>query len=351
MGAMRVLLLCTVIATAGPVPPDPARSGPRPLLILVDSGSGLSEDLQTALRAALQREVQRSLSHHSVEPPALSLDELTLALNCDSVDEGCLRKIAENLNADSVLLAHGTDARHEVRLSWAQLRPTREFRSTGIRRLDNAATVSAVCAAARQLLGIIRPTRLAVHSEPPGAGVELDGATMGTAPLSLNDLREGKHLLRLTLGGHHPNELEVELAAGESTEVRVTMTATPATLQPQGTPATAVPAAAESIRGRLRWPLMAIGVMGGAVATVMGLAGLGLTLGGAGSWTAYWSIVRLHETNPQLVLRYNLTQPVAFAAGILSYALFFPGLGLLGLGIAGGAAGALLVLLPFFLFQ
>ncbi len=56
---------------------------------------------------------------------------------------------------------------------------------------------------------------LTVTSQPSAAMVRLDGAAMGSTPLSLSGLRAGRHVLSLHLAGYDPVEQAVDLVPGE----------------------------------------------------------------------------------------------------------------------------------------
>lgn len=64
---------------------------------------------------------------------------------------------------------------------------------------------------------IPKPAGLKVDSYPPGASVFLNDEFRGTTPLQLSNLREGKHVLRLTLFRHRSWQQEVEVREGTNT--------------------------------------------------------------------------------------------------------------------------------------
>jgi hypothetical protein len=214
----------------------------RPLLVLVDAGPAFPADLRTQLPAALLQEVERSLNFRWVDPPAINVDELALALNCKGMDDACLRRAGENLKVDAVLLvAASSGARKEVVLSLVYVKAGKT-RVQGVPVTETAATMTEIRSAVRGLLGPLKPTRLAVVTEPAGASVSLDGKTVGNTPFSVNDLPEGSHQVAVSLPGFQAQSTPVQVVVGESAEVRLT-------LQPQAAaapkaPPTATPAPA-----------------------------------------------------------------------------------------------------------
>jgi serine/threonine-protein kinase len=61
------------------------------------------------------------------------------------------------------------------------------------------------------------PEGLRIETRPPAASVWMDGRAAGETPLSIKDLRPGKHEVRLSLEGHAPAELTFEVPPGMST--------------------------------------------------------------------------------------------------------------------------------------
>jgi len=61
---------------------------------------------------------------------------------------------------------------------------------------------------------------LAVTSEPPGAEVVLDGASVGRAPLEGLAVPVGEHLVELDLAWHAPWARKIEVADDEQVAIR-----------------------------------------------------------------------------------------------------------------------------------
>lgn len=217
-----------LLALSTPGAAAPAQ--PRPVVVLLDSSAAMPADLRAQLLPALQAEVERSAGYKWTEPPPVSVDELALALNCDGMDDGCLRRAGDNLKTDAVLLVSvGSGGRKEVTLSLVHVRPPRPSKVLSVGVTDTASTVTEVRAAARGLLGPVRPTRLVVLTAPPGALVTVDGRTVGKSPATLADVTDGAHTVEVTLKGYQPQETQVQAPAGQSTEVRLTLVEEPPT--------------------------------------------------------------------------------------------------------------------------
>lgn len=71
---------------------------------------------------------------------------------------------------------------------------------------------------------------LSVESDPPGAAVVLNGATVGTTPCVLERVPSGPKRLELNLAGYRAHRQELELSVGSSNRVAARLTAIPATL-------------------------------------------------------------------------------------------------------------------------
>jgi hypothetical protein len=69
-----------------------------------------------------------------------------------------------------------------------------------------------------------------VESDPPGAAILLNGATVGNTPCVIERVPSGKKQLELNLAGYRPHRQELELAIGSSNRVSVPLTAIPGAL-------------------------------------------------------------------------------------------------------------------------
>lgn len=88
--------------------------------------------------------------------------------------------------------------------------------STTVQLTDGAeATITATLPAERGTL--------IINSTPSGAEVSLDGAVAGITPVTLINVLPGGHNLTITLGGYTPVQQQVEVAAGVTTPVTVTL--------------------------------------------------------------------------------------------------------------------------------
>lgn len=224
------LLLALGLVAAAPKPatstasPGASGAAARPLVVLMDVGAAMSSEFRSSLLVALKREVERSQGFRWLEPPAISLDELSLALNCTGVDEACLRRAGENLKAEAVLLVSvGKAPRKELSVMLVTVTPVKPARTVGVPLTETATTLNDLRGALRTLLGPVKPTRLAVVTDPAGADVEVDGKAAGRTPFVVNDLPEGRHTVAVSLAGFTSQASEVDLQGGQSQEVRVTL--------------------------------------------------------------------------------------------------------------------------------
>ena len=100
-----------------------------------------------------------------------------------------------------------------------------------------ATTAKAVIAAAAFAFGGCEPAgpplppagpnaiEVTVSSQPPGATVVVDGASLGTSPAKVK-LNPGPHRARASMSGYYPPpELKFQVGASEPREVTVTLVA------------------------------------------------------------------------------------------------------------------------------
>ncbi len=72
------------------------------------------------------------------------------------------------------------------------------------------------------------PPVLVISSVPPGASITIDGKSSGTAPVTVQGLSAGDHLLEATLEGHQPASRTVPLPKpGERLMIELALTPTP----------------------------------------------------------------------------------------------------------------------------
>ncbi|MEW5851104.1 MAG: PEGA domain-containing protein [Myxococcota bacterium] len=347
---MVALLCAAALMLPMAKPANPAPSG-RSVILLVDSSPLLTPELRSPLQAGLRTEVERSANYRWVEPPAISLDELALALNCSGMDDVCIRKAGDTLKADAVILAAASSTpRKEVVLTLVHLKPQKPTRMAAVPLQEPDSTVGAARQALRALLGPVKPTRLVVLTTPPGAVVQLDGEHKGASPLTLNDIPEGAHRITVSKAGLEPQTVDVNIPVGESTEVKVTLSSVPgaapaATVGAQATPTEAAPEEQEE-GGGMRYAVTgtgAVGAGGGLLSLVVAAAALA-SASAVVAFSAYLFTVNQTEGPRNVVgpIRANQTQIVVFqiVSGVL-----FAGAATFGLagavGVLAGVAVAL----------
>jgi hypothetical protein len=64
---------------------------------------------------------------------------------------------------------------------------------------------------------------LKVTTVPAGAAVDLDGISVGQTPLTMTDVRAGKHTVKLTKAGFRTEGREIEITAGETLSLEVAL--------------------------------------------------------------------------------------------------------------------------------
>jgi hypothetical protein len=325
--------------TPAPATPARAESAARALVGLVASSPTRPDELRAPLVESLKAEVERSLHYRWLEPPALALDELALALNCSGMDDVCIRKLGATVKADALVLAAGTASpRKEVVLTLVQLKPQKPTRMAGVPIQDGAATVAAARRALRALLGPVKPTRLVVMTKPTGAAVQIDGAGSSRAPATFNDMAPGPHQVSVAMKGFEPQALSVEVTAGNSTEVRLALVPrrAPAVVSAAGA-GIGAPRRGEGDPGRA-WTFFASrGTLAvGVVIAAFGAVGLvpAVLLMPSGE-LAFQAMRAWNNADPATALAFGVNQHNAFLARERRLPLFFSGV----------AVGSLAVLL------
>lgn len=355
MSALLVALLLSAAPAEKPAASPPAEAA-RSVVVLSDLGMGPAAPIARELNDAVNQEVRRSLSYAWRDPPAISVDELLLALNCTTMDEACLKRAAENLKTDAIVFvfARTTPQGSEVVLTLVHSKPPRPAKSQAVTMKDPATTQAELRQAARALLGPVKPTRLSVSSTPAAAEVLMDGKPVGVTPLALNDIPEGQHALVLRLAGYQERSVNVNLGAGESQELNVALVAG------TGPSAVAATGTGDAPESPMRKPLLATGGVALALGGVVMATALLLMLGGASSWATYFAVGLLNPgflVNGQKIGGQNFvgpcvgnfcftTAPVFFVSGVLAYALFFPGLAAAVLGALVLAVGGVIAAVP-----
>lgn len=344
------------LVAAAPAPASSARG-----LVLMDASSSLAGPAQASLRDSLRGEIERSIDFRWVDPPAISLDELAIALNCDGMDDVCIRKAGAAINADAALLVRTAPApRQELVFMLVQLNPPRPTRMAAVPVRDGAPVLADARRAVRSLLGPAKSARLVVVTQPAGAALEMDGEPRGASPANLDDIAPGQHRVTASKDGFLAQSVDVALQAGETRALEITLpaaapvpqaataTASPPAPAPAPTPAPLSPEPAGRPGG---FPL-ARGLVGGGLAVVLAsvgalLAGVLLVPSGpiavvgiaAGTWVARDPMMAV-GLNQRLALEFVLPYftPVAMVAGgaLAAVALLVGAAG--GLSVGGGAA-------------
>ncbi|MBI5498238.1 MAG: PEGA domain-containing protein [Deltaproteobacteria bacterium] len=273
--ALLALLLAPPSLGAGPA---------RPVAVVDTSPPGTDAAHRRAVLELLRLETAESRTFAWTPPPALGVDELLVALGCESMDEACMRRAAAHLKVDALgtvdLDRAGTRARVRV-LQVAAGTRVREALHSVPRSAAEQASLRTVW---RDLLHAGVSGKLSVQSDPAGATVEVNGRPAGTTPADVGTLPPGPNLVRISLAGHTTQQTTVEIVAGESRSVHVPLqkaaaqpVARPAepVVRPAGTVAPAPPPAAPA---QSRAGLLAL-LGGGGLVSVAALAAVLLAAG------------------------------------------------------------------------
>jgi hypothetical protein len=121
-----------------------------------------------------------------------------------------------------------------------------------------------------------RVGRLIVNTTPPGAIVYVDGQSRGVTPLTLTDVVEGTHTVRVVLDGYLDNQRSVAVTAGSDATITAALTAAAAAPRPAAPASTAPsssPPTASGGGGSSKW--LWIGLAGAG-------AGVGVAVAGSG---------------------------------------------------------------------
>ncbi|MEW5847758.1 MAG: PEGA domain-containing protein [Myxococcota bacterium] len=289
LSALGILLLA---AGAPPPTSSPGETLVRTITAIVDCVPACPPALLTELTDSARNEVERSAGYRWVDAPQITSEELAVALNCETLDEKCLGRVVGTLQVDAMLwLAVKPAAQTEITVSlFTAERGTQPQHSTLAAR-ERANLTRAVRQVLRRLLGPTKPTRLLVLTDPTAATVLVDGRERGESPLTLVDLGEGLHQVTVKREGIPPRTVEVDLVPGQSTEVRLALTA-PAPTSPPPAPPVATreePARSTSWVGVL---LPAAGALTAAAGVLLALAGVGA---GSGYGAVYASMYAVSE--------------------------------------------------------
>ncbi len=75
-----------------------------------------------------------------------------------------------------------------------------------------------------------------ISSDPPGATVQLDGVSQGTAPVSIPRVSAGTHLIKVTKEGFTARQDSIDVAGDADVEIEVPLTPAPKIVEPPPRP-------------------------------------------------------------------------------------------------------------------
>lgn len=97
----------------------------------------------------------------------------------------------------------------------------------------------AVAVAFAGVVGVVRasvPSIVAIVSEPAGAEVVVDGASLGVTPLKLKKLTNGPHTVELKLSGYEAKSVHVQIEPFASDRYEAGLIAVPVKVEPAPLP-------------------------------------------------------------------------------------------------------------------
>ncbi len=187
------------------------------------------EPLAQQLTDALRQRATSTAGVHTV--PGKDLIEVKMVFGCDGELPACMAQAGKTLGADKLLygtLKKGpskTTVTVTLKLLDVKTAVVEKFLDKTVQKRELAG--GSVSAAAgnwfAQLLEIEAKPVLTVTSDPSGASVSVDGQGYGRTPLTLRDLSAGAHTVVLSMSGRQTATRTVDLRAGGSHDVVVTL--------------------------------------------------------------------------------------------------------------------------------
>ena len=227
----RVARFCALaLASVAIGHPTLARAADESLAILGIEAIEVGDAYGTQVTDALRRRAAETSGVRLV--PGKDLIELKMVFGCDGEAPACLAQAGRSLGADRLI--YGTLKKADGGRSVAVLLKLLDVRDLAVVRQvteifpRKALTPAAIQAAAGRWFGqLVVPAQtggLTVQSQPSGGQVMLDGASVGTTPLKLKDLRPRSYSVEVQLEGHAPAAQTIEVHAGATESVFLRLT-------------------------------------------------------------------------------------------------------------------------------
>jgi hypothetical protein len=215
-------------APASPPPVTPV--GQAAVGMLGMDGANAPAEMGPAVTAALRRAIAKFPSLH-IEMKEQDPAEVKLVFGCTDERPDCMAKVGKSLSVGHLIYGSlkkqpgsGVYSVTLKQLNVADATVEKFVSETvpaGVLTAGNPELDAMVEKWLRGMLLEGQRGGLRVQSEPPGATVQVDGATMGTTPLTLSDLEAGSHVVRLEMFGHVAREHAVTIRGGMVHDVTV----------------------------------------------------------------------------------------------------------------------------------
>lgn len=211
------------VAPATSSAPSPAAAARPRLAVAGFTAPGLSSEIVASLESSCATEVSRLVSADVISAEdlrmLLNVSAYQATLGCDSGD--CLRSLADALAVQQVVSGAVRKTGQGFSLTLARLDTVnaRVIERATVEAADIAGLPKAVRQATPALFGVIG--KVEVWGQPEGAELFLDGARVGTTPLSVVHVRApGKHTIEIIGPTVTPWHADFEIGAGDDMKLR-----------------------------------------------------------------------------------------------------------------------------------
>jgi hypothetical protein len=183
------------------------------------------------LTDALRQRLAGSAGFHMV--PGKDYVEMKLVFGCiDESQAACMAQAGKSLGADKLvygtLKGQGGKGKYVLSLRLLDVKggTTEKYLPAEALTADDLSATKVNGVAARllaQLMGLAAQGSLTITSEPPGAGVTIDGQQRGETPLTVTDLSVGSHTVVVSKSGYKARTETADFRSGEPTKLDLTL--------------------------------------------------------------------------------------------------------------------------------
>jgi hypothetical protein len=209
---------------------------------------GVPESMAAQLTDALKQRVSGTGGLRMV--PGKDLIEIKMIFSCDAESPSCMAQAGRSLGVDK--LVYGIIKKAPTKNNVSVALKLLDVKTGTVEKYVNDVvskrelSASQVGGTATRWFGSLFEAEakpiLTVTSDPPGASLTVDGQPMGRTPVTLRDLATGTHTVVLSMAGRASATRSVELRAGGTHDVVVTLEPEPTAQAPVVTPTTPAPA-------------------------------------------------------------------------------------------------------------